>query len=369
MHIVSNISSGNLATNPVVILSTCHGHGYGAERVLEYLLANIDDKYRRHLVVVAPSDSGVFDTSKTLNYRTLNWPTRNHCTFVGNFKAYLKIRKQISDLNPRIVHAWHGRNFEWAFLLGGSKGCSGTLHDHPASPGLSLSRKWIFKNASDRFRFVVAVSDALAASCRHHYWKAPCKVIKNGLPFIPIPPHQHSNNNRFNIAFLGCNERWKGAERVFELIKSPLSSPYNWNFYGDIKSSSLDGLAGLIERAGSNVSYFGRMPVDKILSNNDIVLHPSINFDPFPTVLLEAARSGVPSICSDVGGSSEIVEHSKTGFVFSRFDVNEIFSFMQTLLCNKSLYSRFSELSRNRYIEHFQAETMAAKYLKAWNIL
>lgn len=45
----------------------------------------------------------------------------------------------------------------------------------------------------------------------------------------------------------------------------------------------------------------------------------------FPTVLLEAGAMQLPIICSSIGGNIDIVTHNKTGILFQKKDVNDLY--------------------------------------------
>jgi glycosyltransferase involved in cell wall biosynthesis len=66
----------------------------------------------------------------------------------------------------------------------------------------------------------------------------------------------------------------------------------------------------------SDVVFTGYRPdVSRFFAAADVVVHCSIEPDPFPTVLLEAMASAKPVVASDLGGPSEIVEDGVTGLL------------------------------------------------------
>jgi glycosyltransferase involved in cell wall biosynthesis len=58
-----------------------------------------------------------------------------------------------------------------------------------------------------------------------------------------------------------------------------------------------------------------RADVARFFEAADVVVHASIEPDPFPTVLLEAMDCAKPVVASDSGGPREIVQHAVTGFL------------------------------------------------------
>ena len=67
---------------------------------------------------------------------------------------------------------------------------------------------------------------------------------------------------------------------------------------------------------GHSVVFTGyRADVARFFEAADVVVHASIEPDPFPTVLLEAMDWAKPVVASDCGGPREIVQHGATGFL------------------------------------------------------
>jgi len=58
-----------------------------------------------------------------------------------------------------------------------------------------------------------------------------------------------------------------------------------------------------------------REDVMSIMSQSDIIVLPSIQPDPFPTVILEAMAMAKPVVATKIGGIPEMVEHGKTGLL------------------------------------------------------
>lgn len=56
------------------------------------------------------------------------------------------------------------------------------------------------------------------------------------------------------------------------------------------------------------------------LSQLDLLIVPSSEFDPLPTVLLEAGQMGVPVLAARVGGVAEVIKDGDTGWLFDASD-------------------------------------------------
>ena len=81
-----------------------------------------------------------------------------------------------------------------------------------------------------------------------------------------------------------------------------------------------------------------------------------------PITLIEAAMCGLPIVCNDVGGNTEIAVDGKNAFV-----VNDWESLAATLNrlseTSSARYGEMSEASRTIYEEHYTFDTFKKAYL------
>jgi glycosyltransferase involved in cell wall biosynthesis len=75
--------------------------------------------------------------------------------------------------------------------------------------------------------------------------------------------------------------------------------------------------------------------------------------------VLQYMASGVPPVCSDVGGNRDIVEHGKDGFLASSDD--DFLECLETLINNMQLRRQMGMLGRKKVRERFSIEVVAAR--------
>jgi len=350
---------------PVLLLSGCHGQGSGAERVLEYLLSSGREALAANLQVAAPEGSSVLNAARAYGYATSVWKSRTRSSFQQDLSAFFKFR---IPGKQTLIHAWHGRGFEWAALLGKLHGLpvTGTLHDHPEAVGYSALRHKLMRWGAHQMRGLVCVSQAQADACAKLRWTTPLRVIRNGIPPAPETMEIRTARLPFRVAFLGCAEAWKGFDVLQEVAGKLNAGHYIWNAYGPIRSSSSQALRDN-SFSSPPIYYRGLQPPEVIYSENDIVFLPSIRFDPFPTVLLEAARAGLPVVAARVGGTPEIVVHGKTGILFEAGNASEAAEAIELLRSDSAAFSRMSLASLEHFQTHFQVSQMVEEYIDFWN--
>lgn len=112
---------------------------------------------------------------------------------------------------------------------------------------------------------------------------------------------------------------------------------------------------GVLDR----VHFAGYQPeVIPYLSAMDLLVLPSISVEGFGVVLAEAGAMGIPSIASDVGGMSEVVESGVTGYIVPPGDVEALVRSMRDLLGNEELRTKMGRRAKGRVEELFTSEKM-----------
>ena len=104
-----------------------------------------------------------------------------------------------------------------------------------------------------------------------------------------------------------------------------------------------------------NAIFLGQKNSDEIikyLSIADIFVNPSYA-EGLPTSVLEAGSLGVPIIATDVGGTREIIDDEKNGFLIKPKDVDGLKTKIRLLLNNPSVSNKFSLNIRKKIIKEF----------------
>lgn len=110
-------------------------------------------------------------------------------------------------------------------------------------------------------------------------------------------------------AFKRFNATWTGAKPRLAIVGGPFE-PDDATFEAQIRRSVATG--PLVDR----VLFFGeRQDAELFYDAADVVLVPSVEPDPFPTVVLEAGLAGRCVIASDLGGAREAVAENLTGMI------------------------------------------------------
>jgi glycosyltransferase involved in cell wall biosynthesis len=98
----------------------------------------------------------------------------------------------------------------------------------------------------------------------------------------------------------------------------------------------------------------------------DVLASPSICFETFGMLNLEAMEHGVPVVATSFGGCPEVVLDGETGFVANPFDVPAFAERIARLLRDPNLARRMGEAGRRRLHEHFTIDRLTDEFLEEY---
>ena len=299
------------------------------------------------------------------------------------------LRRQIADLLRHhrvkpfaIIHGWAARDWELAALLGKliRRPTVGTLHDHPQARFISLRRRFLMRwSARCGLDKVVCVSEAVRLAClAASYQKDKLQVVRNGLPDRSAvrPP---ATTTVFRMGFLGAFSERKGLQLLFAIV-SELSNrttrPWELDLAGEAKEDAGRELVEQIHQRFSKESWWPKVHWQgwvkeprQFLRTLDLLVVPSSEFDPFPTVLLEAGQVGVPVLAANVGGVSEIVADGETGLLFDPDDPRAAAGKVARLMEESEILDKMSERAVMKANQEFSIGKMVAEYSKIYSTL
>lgn len=283
-----------------------------------------------------------------------------------NRQTATEIRRFIAQWQPDVVHT-HLGHADW-FGLWACRGFKGRVFCtmHNVSFKKDFRDFFIFKIYSFLFNFwlkdcqVVCISKAV----KDHVSKAlgvPSKRVH--LLYNAIPPfHQALNKaqartkleieqEKLILLFVGRLEKQKAVHLLIQalpIVKREISDLECIIIGTGSKRESLLELAKDLEVA-DNVRFVGNsFEVPTYLSAADIFVLPSI-FEGLGIVLLEAFRSGLPAIASNIEGPRELISPGVNGLLFQSGHVSDLASNILRLYKDKNLYKKISEESRKQF--------------------
>jgi glycosyltransferase involved in cell wall biosynthesis len=98
----------------------------------------------------------------------------------------------------------------------------------------------------------------------------------------------------------------------------------------------------------------------------DVFVTPSICFDTFGLVNLEAMEHGKPVVATSFGGSREVVVDGVTGYVANPFDLDDFSERVGRLLAEPALAARLGAAGRERLSALFSIERLTDEFLEEY---
>ena len=95
----------------------------------------------------------------------------------------------------------------------------------------------------------------------------------------------------------------------------------------------------------------------------DVFVLPSIEYEDFPNVILEAMALGKPVISTKLAGIPEQIDHGKTGLLVNKRSINELAKAMLELNHNASLRTKMGQAALSKFKKNFSEEIAIRKYI------
>jgi len=120
----------------------------------------------------------------------------------------------------------------------------------------------------------------------------------------------------------------------------------------------------------NDVILTGRLDL-KLMKNiyaaSDIILLPSLWQEPFSGILLEAAAMKKSIISSNTGGSKEILEDGKTGYLIDPLDLNEWKEKIELLIKDKKLREKIGKEWHDIAKKNYDKNVIVKRIENVWN--
>jgi glycosyltransferase involved in cell wall biosynthesis len=153
--------------------------------------------------------------------------------------------------------------------------------------------------------------------------------------------------------FVGRLSPEKGLQTIIAAdIQGTLPFPVRIVGDGPLRSEVEQACA----RPGSSLVYVGQKPraeVMELMKAATVLLIPSLWYEGFPMVMVEALSFGLPIIASRIGGLPEIVQHGESGLLFEAGNPASLLGAMQLFAGDPERVSIMRRSVRSRFEQHY----------------
>jgi len=350
----------------------------GAEKVLSYYLEGLQDA--RDEFAVATVRGSPVSAVVPAPIRQIWIPAKQQFSLGRLCLQVCRILGSRREFPFDLVHGWTARDWELTSLVGclARRPAIGTLHDHPRAgfiyPRRQVLMRWCARHG---LRRAVCVSKAVSDACvAAGYPAKKLAVIHNGLPGLNDPINR-MDNPVYRLGFLGVFSERKGLRDLFfALDELARINPNPWQavIAGAARDAAGESLLANIRQRFSQERWWPQVQwhgwVDKpieFLKTLDLLIVPSSEFDPLPTVLLEAGGTGLPVLAARVGGVEEIVIPDQTGWLFERGNWRQAAEVLNQLLAEPQRLKLAGAAAFQRIRAEFTVGKMIDNYLKVYS--
>ncbi|MDG9667859.1 glycosyltransferase family 4 protein [Hahella sp. CR1] len=328
---------------------------------VSHKISSIRNKVTRKILIYALS---LYSTCKNLSYVT-------------------KLMRVIRENDIDIVHANNSVYVLMAAALT-RKPCVWHIHGVVESPLSFLERLF-----SPSVKLFLAISGFVSNSAvKNRYPADRLKVIENpvdpaALDWAQNKAQLQSVKSQFNlfddnfvVSIFGRIIPWKGQ---LELIEAIAKVAEKWPevrllIVGDasegFSKAYNEKIKHRVEVLGieENIIWAGfQKDVRPFYAISDLVVHASIDPEPFGLVIIEAMASGCPVIVSNLGAAPELVEDGVDGYVINPKVTDELSKGIMTLIESPELRKSFAEKGRYKVNQRFHPQSYALRMAEEYS--
>jgi len=286
-----------------------------------------------------------------------------------DLQAVLRIRRFARDFRPHLVstHASKGGALGRIACLGLKAPVIYTPHCWSFVDGFSLAPfyQFIERTLAWITSKIVTVSEDERQLALSRGVGTPEKIvtIHNGVLEDVPPPRRTVQDGPVRLLMIGRFEKQKDQALLLRALAG-LRTKNAWELTLVGDGPALGTVRQLCRdlQLEDKVTFAGyRSQVSETLACADVFILAS-NWEGFPRSILEAMRSGLPVIASDVGGCRESVIHGVTGLVVPQGDRLRLRAAIADLVDQSELRLRMGEAGRNLFLEKFTFDEMYQNY-------
>jgi len=188
------------------------------------------------------------------------------------------------------------------------------------------------------------------------------KYLQRGIPQkkIVLKPHFFSkdpgqrNGHKSYVLYVGRLSQEKGVNVLIEAWKSLKNIPLKIIGHGD-QWNALRELA----KNNSAIEFLGhvsQVECEKYLKEAYFLIIPSLCYENFPRVLVEAYAHGLPVIASRLGSLAELIVDGKTGLLFEPGDAQDLARKVRFLMDDENKRLAMEREARLEYEQKYTPE-------------
>lgn len=297
-----------------------------------------------------------------------------------DISVFKKLYALCKDYKPDFLHCWDSMTAVYSVpvcKLLHIKLVNGMITDAPIRQNLA-NKRWL------RARLTFPFSDAIIGNSfagleAYHAPKSKSICIHNGFNFDRLKGIEdpESVRSKFNIAanyvvlMVGAFEARKDYEAYIEAAKLVCDKRSDVEFLAVGEGENFDRISQKINPSYSqHIKLVGnQLNVESIINVSDICVlmtNYKVHREGISNSILEYMAMGKAVIASLGGGTNEIIENNKTGFLINPSSPLELSEKIEVLVNDVELRRRMGVAGKQRIEDHFSINSMVNKFIKVY---
>lgn len=317
--------------------------------------------YKRWIVTMQEKDSVVFRNMRRISISANNYETARRIAryareqkidIIHTNDSLTQVGTMAAELCG-IPHVWHLREF--------------LEEDYQRS--IVFSERYI-KTMFAKSKKIICISDAIRRKYQKFFTHNDVRIY-DGLrirEYLELPD-KVKLGEKLNVLFLGGTSEGKGFPQLLELahiLKSQYQLQMQITVAGDCKSKDI--YLPVIQKYGliDVLQFMGFVNhVDRLFAESDVFLMMS-KLEAFGLVTVEAMLGGAIVVGNGVGGTQEIIEDGKTGFLYPENDLATAAKIINGIFCGQYHLDDIRERAFDAAIHRFDIKRTADEVLELY---
>jgi phosphatidyl-myo-inositol alpha-mannosyltransferase len=304
--------------------------------VTEHIIALADGlREQGHEIHILAASSGYRNKSypniRPVSHHLTNFPIGGTVARVSlSPRSYVRIKRILKEENFDIIHLQEPLtpSITWWVLINtlalANIPVIGTFHAYHEQPNWFYHHgRPIFGRLFTRLDRLIAVSKA-AQDFAYRMFPGHYQIIPNGIDlerFGKLKAEERDVDRKLNLLFVGRLDKRKGFLHLLEaFIKiKPAYPKLQLQVIGPFEAKACQPYQRLAQAQGvTDIEFVGYVSPERLpdfYRKADIFCAPSLGFESFGIVLLEAMAAGAPIVASDIAGYRCVITHGKEGIL------------------------------------------------------
>jgi glycosyltransferase involved in cell wall biosynthesis len=297
-----------------------------------------------------------------------------------DFSVFRRLYALCKDYKPDILHCWDSMTAVYSVpvcKLLRIKLVNGMITDAPVKQNLT-NKRWLRARLTFPFSDAV-IGNSIAGLKAYHAPSEKSVCIYNGFNFDRLKKIEDAITikSKFNIGasyvvlMVGAFEERKDYESYIDAAKLVCDKRSDIEFIAVGDGENFDRISKMIAPAyRDKIKLVGNQSnVESIINISDICVlmtNYKVHGEGISNSVLEYMAMGKAVIASLGGGTNEIIENAKTGFLINPASSRELSEKIAVLIDNIELRKTMGIAGRQRIEDHFSINSMVNKFIQVY---